>query len=173
LTKNLEEFNCESFEVWLDFISSTLIACQDRELRGGTPLGDEETESSESSSFPIPYPRGIQVKDPAKSPPKEKRRAYPTDYQGYVPFEESSVAAGHKQVCRKGEEKEGDVPPNEAHPYHSCHRRLLPKKGEPLATPTMDLTPLSRILFSRCNAFIVGLQLCFFGHSFKFSSVLM
>ena len=38
LTKYLEEFNWESFEVWVDFISSTLIACQDRELCDGTPL---------------------------------------------------------------------------------------------------------------------------------------
>jgi len=45
LTKNLDEFNWESFEVWLDSISANLIACQDRESRGGAPLGDEEIES--------------------------------------------------------------------------------------------------------------------------------
>jgi len=54
LTKNLEDFNWESFKVWLNFISSTLIACQNRELRGGTPQGGEEMETSESSSFPFP-----------------------------------------------------------------------------------------------------------------------
>ena len=42
LTQNLEDFNWESFEVWLDFISSTLIACQDRELHGGAPQGGED-----------------------------------------------------------------------------------------------------------------------------------
>ena len=54
LTKNLEEFNWESFEVWPDFISVDLIACQDRESRGCVPPGDEAIESSESSSFLIP-----------------------------------------------------------------------------------------------------------------------
>jgi len=48
LIKNLEEFNWESFEVWLDSISSNLIGCEDRESRGGAPLEDEEIESSES-----------------------------------------------------------------------------------------------------------------------------
>jgi len=36
LIKNLEDFNGDSFEVSLVFISSTLVACQDRESRGGT-----------------------------------------------------------------------------------------------------------------------------------------
>jgi len=80
----LEEFNWESFEVWLDSISANLIACQDRESCGGAPLGDEEIESSESSSFPLPYPRAIHARDLAKPPPKEKTRGYPTDCQGCV-----------------------------------------------------------------------------------------
>jgi len=54
-----------------------LIASQDRELRGGTLPGGEGTESLESSSSPLSYPQGIQAKDATKSPPKERRRAYP------------------------------------------------------------------------------------------------
>jgi len=88
----LEEFNWESFEVWLDFISANLIACQDRESRGGVPPSDEVIESSKSLSFPITYPRGVHVKGPTKQSPKEKRRAYPTDCDGRVPHKKSSVA---------------------------------------------------------------------------------
>ena len=78
LTKNLEEFNWKGFKEWLDFISPTLIACQDSELRGRTPLGGGEMESSESLLFPLPYPRDIQAMGASKPPPKERRRAYPS-----------------------------------------------------------------------------------------------
>jgi len=103
----------------LDFINSTLIACQDREFHSVTPQEGEEIESSELSSFPLSYRRGVQAMDPTKPPPKEKRRAYPTDCQGCVPYEESSVAAGPKQVCQNMDEEEGDATLNEAHSYLS------------------------------------------------------
>jgi len=72
LTKNLEEFNWESFEVWLDFISADLVACQDKEPRGGAPPRDGAIESSKSLSLPIPYSRGVHVKGPTKPLSKEK-----------------------------------------------------------------------------------------------------
>jgi len=75
LTKNLEEFNWESFEVWLNSISASLIACQDKESRGGASLGDEKIERSKSSSFPLPEREGggccIQgIELPSSSAPK-------------------------------------------------------------------------------------------------------
>jgi len=101
LTKNLEQFKRESFDVWLDSISTNLIASQDRESHDGAPPWDEKIESSEFSSFPLPYPRGIRMKDPTKPLPKGKRRVYPTDNQGHFPHEESSVAIECKQILPK------------------------------------------------------------------------
>jgi len=56
LTKNLEEFNWESFELWLDIINVSLIGSQSRESGIGASFGDEKVKSSESSLFPLPYP---------------------------------------------------------------------------------------------------------------------
>ena len=128
LTKNLEEFNWDSFKVWLDSISTNLIACQDKESCDGAHPGDEKIESSKSSSFPLPYPRGIPVKDPTKPSPKEKRRAYPTDNQRHFPYEKSCVAIACKQIILKL--KAEDATSEESNFLRSQRRRLPPKEKE-------------------------------------------
>ena len=80
LTKSVEEFSWESFELWLDLNSTSLITCQqNREMSIGASLGDERVESSKSSLFPLPYPRGNPTRDPERPFPREKRGAYLTD----------------------------------------------------------------------------------------------
>jgi len=117
LTKNLEEFSWESFEVWLDSISASLIAYQDKESRVGASLGGKKVESSKSSSFLLPYPWGIPNKDPDKLLPKEKRKAYPTDGPSCCLHEELSVAQECKQTLPK--EKAEDAMSYESNSSHT------------------------------------------------------
>ena len=88
LTKSLEEFNWESFELRLGTINASLIACQNRGSNIGASLDDGMAESSESSLFPLPYPRGVLRSDPGTSLRRGKRGTYRTDGPGHSMCEE-------------------------------------------------------------------------------------
>ena len=124
-------------------INASLIACQDKESCGGAPLEDEKIESSKSSSFPLPYPRGIPVKDPTKPSPKEKRRAYPINYQGHFPYEEPSIAIECKNILQK--KKAEEMHPRNRTPLVLSAEDFFQEKKKLLVTPTTSPTPLPRI----------------------------
>jgi len=65
------------------------------------------------------------VKDLTKPSPKEKSKAYPTNYQGRFSYEESSVVVECKQILPK-DKSENDVS-EELNFSCTQHRRLLPK----------------------------------------------
>jgi len=68
------------------------------------------------------------VKDPTKSSSKEKEKPYPTDNQGYFPYEESSVAIKCKQILPKGKAKA--VASEESNSLRSQRQRILLKEKE-------------------------------------------
>ena len=152
--------------MWLDFISPTLITCQDSESHGGTPLGGDEMESSESSSFPLPYPQNVQAMGASTPPPKERRRAYPPIVK-VMTLTRSRLL--RLDINRHAERRRQKIPYPMKFPLTIPNiGGFFPKKEEPLGTSTIDLMPLLRVLLSGCNAFVAGPCLCFSAMSLNF-----
>ena len=92
LSKSLGEFRWESFELWFDANSASLVACQNIESGIGASPSEKRVKSFNSSWFPLPYPWGIPPIDSERLLPREKRRAYPTNCMGRSVHKEPGVA---------------------------------------------------------------------------------
>jgi len=112
--------------------------------------GDEEIESSESSSFPLPYPWGIHTKDPAKPSPKEKSKSYPLIAKG-VSLMKSQVLLWSASKCSRRRRQNMRHSRNQTFLILNVESFSL-KKKEPLVTPMIGLTPLQRARFTGSDA---------------------